>query len=295
MRGIDACDSGVPVWPHREASQFIEASGIRWHVQIMGEGPPLLLVHGTGASTHSWRDVMPLLASSFKTLAFDLPGHGFTAAAPAGASSVAGMSESIAGLLSALDFKPRFCVGHSAGAVILCRMSLDRRIEPRVIISVNGAFLPLAGFASVLFAPLAKLLARSSFMPRLLARRAANPASVARLLAGTGSKVDAAGLALYGRLVRSPTHLAGALGMMASWDLGQFTRDLPLLKVPLVLLAGTRDRAVPAAQAAQVKRLVPHATIHVLDGLGHLAHEEDPRLVSADIAAICLKFGDCDE
>ena len=39
-------------WPNREASAFVEAAGIRWHVQRMGEGPPLLLLHGTGAATH---------------------------------------------------------------------------------------------------------------------------------------------------------------------------------------------------------------------------------------------------
>ena len=50
-------------WPNREASRFVEAAGLRWHVQVMGAGPVLLLLHGTGASTHSWRDVMPKLAA----------------------------------------------------------------------------------------------------------------------------------------------------------------------------------------------------------------------------------------
>ena len=43
-------------WPNREASRFVLASGLWWHVQVMGSGPVLLLLHGTGAATHSWRD-----------------------------------------------------------------------------------------------------------------------------------------------------------------------------------------------------------------------------------------------
>jgi len=49
-------------WPNRAASRKLRAGGVDWHVQILGRGPTLLLLHGTGASTHSWRDVAPLLA-----------------------------------------------------------------------------------------------------------------------------------------------------------------------------------------------------------------------------------------
>ena len=53
-------------------------AGLRWHVQMMGTGPQVLLLHGAGAATHSWRDVAPLLARDFTVIAPDLPGHGFT-------------------------------------------------------------------------------------------------------------------------------------------------------------------------------------------------------------------------
>src|SRR3954465_13439845 len=66
-------------WPHREASRFIEAAGLRWHVQIMGQGPAALLLQGTGGSTHSFRDLAPLLARRFTVVMPDLPGHGLNA------------------------------------------------------------------------------------------------------------------------------------------------------------------------------------------------------------------------
>ena len=65
-------------WPNRQYSRFVEAAGMRWHVQVMGQGPALLLLHGTGAATHSWRDVMPKLAGHYTVVAIDLPGHAFT-------------------------------------------------------------------------------------------------------------------------------------------------------------------------------------------------------------------------
>jgi len=67
-------------WPNRSASRFVSAAGLRWHVQQFGTGPVALLVHGTGASTHSWRGLAPILAESFSVVAPDLPGHGFTEA-----------------------------------------------------------------------------------------------------------------------------------------------------------------------------------------------------------------------
>lgn len=274
-------------WPHHEISRFVEAGGLRWHVQQCGSGPPLLLVHGTGASTHSWRKLMPLLAARFSVLALDLPGHGFSSSPQAAQRTIGGMSGAVAALLRELRIEPQYCVGHSAGAVILCRMALDDRIAPRAIISINGAFLPLSGVAGIFFSPIARLLASNSLLPRVLARGARSPESVARVIAGTGSRLDAEGLALYGRLVGNPKHMAGALGMMGSWDLRAFERDLPRLTTPLALLVADNDLTVPPRQATSVQRRVVHAEVHRLPGLGHLAHEEQPQWVAEEILKIC--------
>ncbi len=80
-------------WPNREASRFVAAGGIEWHAQIMGAGPWMLLVHGTGASTHSFRDLAPALARDFRVLALDLPGHGFTGTPANGLMSLPGFAE----------------------------------------------------------------------------------------------------------------------------------------------------------------------------------------------------------
>ena len=273
-------------WPHRDWSRFVEAGGLRWHVQQAGSGPPILLIHGTGAATHTWRDVMPVLLPHYTVLAVDLPGHGFTTAEPRSRSSIGGMSGGLAALLREMQLEPRYCVGHSAGAAIVCRMALDRAIAPRAIVSINGAFVPLAGAVGMIFSPMARLLSGGSRIPRLLAQHAGNAANVARMIAGTGSRIGAEGVNLYARLVRNPEHVAGALAMMGNWNLHALERELPQLATPLALLVGENDRAVPPRQAAIVQQRVPGATLHRLAGLGHLAHEEEPELVAHELLQI---------
>ena len=267
-------------WPNREASRFVEAAGFRWHVQRMGEGPPLLLIHGTGAATHSWRDLAPMLARHFAVTAMDLPGHGFTQSPPSHRLSLPGMAADIGELLKRLGIVPQIGVGHSAGAAILARMCLDGKIAPKLLVSLNGAFMPFGGVAHQLLSPLTQLLVMNPFLPRLFAWQASNAGSVERLIQNTGSTIDARGIALYGKLVRSPAHVAAALKMMANWRLQPLLHDLPRLRTTLLLVAAENDRSISPDVARQVCDIVAPAVIERLPGLGHLAHEEQPQRVA---------------
>lgn len=278
-------------WPLREASRFVEAAGLGWHLQELGRGPDLLLVHGTGAATHSWRGLAPLLAERFRVIAPDLPGHGFTDPLPPAEVSLPGMAAALHRLLQALGAAPALVVGHSAGAAILLRLSLDGRMAPKGVVSLNGALLPLRGLAGHLFSPLAKLLVALPLVPRLLARQAQDPEAVARVLKDTGSAVDPLAVELYGRLVRRPGHVAAALRMMAGWNLQPLLRDLPRLGPPLLLVVGGDDRTVPPSQARRVQLLLPSARIVRLPGLGHLAHEERPDEVAKLILGFAREVG----
>jgi magnesium chelatase accessory protein len=271
-------------WPNRAASRFITAAGLRWHVQVMGQGPVILLLHGTAAAVHSWRDVMPLLARDFTVVAPDLPGHGFSDSVATSRLSLPGMAASVAALLAAMQVRPVLAAGHSAGAAILLRMALDGRIAPQSIVSLNGALQPLGDRHAAFFTRAARMLVGLPFVPSLFAWRAADRAVAERLLRDTGSRIDARGVDLYARLFRHSGHLAAALGMMANWDLVPLLRDLPKLKPRLVLAVGALDRAVPPGQAEAVRRRLPTAEIVTWPGLGHLAHEERPEQAAALIA-----------
>ena len=271
-------------WPHHERSRVITAGGRRWFVQqwpVPAPGAPeLLLLHGTGASTHSWRTLAPLLARHAGVIAVDLPGHGFSDAARGDGASLGGMAAGLAALLREIGAQPSVLVGHSAGAAIAVRMALDQPQAFRSIVSLNGALLPLHGWAGQWFSPLAKLMAANRLIPRLFTLGAAEPKRVRRLVAGTGSTLDDEGVALYGRLVADPAHVAGALAMMANWDLQAFAAELPRLRTPLHLIAAEHDRAVPPANAKTVATMLSDATLATLPGLGHLAHEEQPQRVA---------------
>lgn len=273
-------------WPNAAHSRFRRAAGFEWHVQRAGHGPRVLLLHGTGAATHSWRDVFPLLAAHHDVLALDLPGHGFTGNPAQARMGIRGMAADVATLLGAEGFAPEIIIGHSAGAVIAARMALDG-LGVRRIIALNGALLPLTGVAGQVFSPIARFLVGLPFVPWIVAWRAADRATVAKLLRDTGSELDHAGIELYARLFRRPGHVAGTLAMMAQWDLHGFVRDLPRLETPLTLVAALRDRTIAPATAQRVRQLLPRAGIVEWPGLGHLAHEEEPALLSALLATIC--------
>ena len=262
-------------WPNRETSRFVSAGGLRWHVQAMGSGPTLLLLHGAGAATHSWRDLAPLLAKDFTVIAPDLPGHGFTETPDGDGLSLPGMARSLGALLTKIDIDPRFAVGHSAGAAIAVHMASEGRFAGGVV-CLNGALRPFPGAAGHIFPAMAKLLFLNPVAQQVFAWRAARPGAVARLIGSTGSTIDAAGLHYYEALLTTTGHIAGALGMMARWDLQALQASFSGFSPPLTLVAAERDHAVPPKVAEEVQALVPHSRVIRLPRLGHLAHEEDP-------------------
>lgn len=298
-------------WPLREHSRFVEAAGLRWHVQRLGESarsvPRVLLVHGTGSATHSWRDLAPLLAHHAEVWAMDLPGHGFTTAldggpVPGEMLSLPGMARALDGLLMKLAPTPAapglpawpVVIGHSAGAALLALLWLDGALAPRLMVSLNGALMGFRGLPGLAFKGMARVLAATPLMPQLVAWRAARPEAMRRLIEGTGSALDARGAALYARLAGHPAHAAAVIGMVSRWDLDALEADLPGLGGRdglLQLVSGGADQAVPPWQGERVARRVQGARHTVLAGLGHLAHEESPQAVAGLIEALMAERG----
>ncbi|MEM1081835.1 MAG: alpha/beta fold hydrolase BchO [Pseudomonadota bacterium] len=280
--GLDWAADGSQ-WPLAEHSLFPRAGGLRWHVQIMGSGPTLLLVHGTGSSTHSWASLAPILAQHFKVVMLDLPGHAFTQRRTGADLSLPQMARGVAELMRALTLEPAIVVGHSAGVAILIRCCLDGRLNPNALVSINGALLPFGGAASWLFPSLAKLLFLNPLMPRLFARSARDRHRVERLIEGTGSNPDRIDIERYRHLFSDASHVAATLGMMAHWDLHPFLHQLPQLTVPTLFIVSDNDRAIPPEQAERMHARIPKATLARLPDLGHLAHEEDAPLIGQTI------------
>lgn len=281
-------DSDGADWPNRAASRFVASSGLKWHVQEMGPrrdtAPVMLLLHGTGAATHSWRGLMPILAREFRVVAPDLPGHGFTDMPAMLRLSLPGMAATVARLVEDLKIKPSAVVGHSAGAAIGARMCLDGSIAPQCLISLSGALLPLDGAPGRFFSPTAKLLAMNPLVPRVFAWRARNLDVIKELLGRTGSAIDAEGLRHYAILARNARHAGAALGMMANWNLQTLARDLAAIKTRMMFVTAGRDRMIAPKYGERAHKMVPGSSLVCLDQFGHLAHEEAPETVAQIIA-----------
>ena len=279
-------------WPNTERSQFISAAGIQWHIQHWPRAnqPTILLLHGTGSSSHSWAQLAPLLFDHFDVLCIDLPGHGFTQNGSIQQASLDGMAKAISSLLQTHAFTPSMIVGHSAGAAVAIEMTLQGFVTPNGLVSVNGALVPLSSPATAVFSPLAKVLAMNPIVPRLFSWQAGRDRPVRQLLKATGSTVNQQMIDCYTQLVANPQHVSGALRMMANWDLVAFEKKLIDLKTPLCLMAGSADKTVSPRQSAQVHQLLSAtSSLELIPNLGHLGHEENPALFARLIANFFAK------
>lgn len=279
-------------WPNREKSRFVKADGYDWHVQEMsGEGadkPVCVLIHGTGAATHSWRDLMPALAAQYRVIAMDLPGHGFTRPNHARRVSLPAMSRSVGILLDELGAVPDLLVGHSAGAAIALQLTLERTWS-QPCVGLNPALLPFPGIAAKIFPTLAKILFTNPFVAQIFARRARYPGAVGRFLSkATGSKIDAVGLEAYRLLMTRSGHCDGAIRMMASWQLEELEARLGDILSPVMLVHGRKDSAIPKTAVQQAGALIADCRFAEITDAGHLAHEEQPE----QIAALITEFVD---
>ena len=260
------------------AARQARRGGIRWHVEAGGEGPVLLLLHGTGSSSHSFRALAPLLASRFTVIAPDLPGHGQTRPPPWFEPSLHCFAAALDELLDELGVRPAVVVGHSAGAAVGARLILDRSIQPGLFVGLAAALNPLRGLAREVLPRAARALSFAAGLGVVGGLR--SPARVGQLLRSTGSALDAAGIAGYTALFRRPEHVRGVLSMMAGWDLEPLWEELPALDVESLLIAGSRDRAVPLADQRAAASRIPRGRVHVVQGAGHLLHEEQPGRLS---------------
>ncbi len=272
------------IWPHRDSSTFVEAGGARWHVQRMGSGPPLLLLHGTGASVHSWRGLMPLLAEQFEVIAPDLPRHAFTTGHPPEAMSLPRMARAVADLNASLGIAPELIVGHSAGAALALQLALDHGYSGPVV-GLNSALRPFPGPASQIFPAVAKLLFVNPLVPRIFSGAAALSGDTDRFISkATGSTIEAEGMACYETLLTSPRHTKGALAMMANWDLPTLRTRMHTVSNDVLLVHSDKDAAIPLDWAREAQGWLPNSRLEVLEGLGHLAHEEAPERAAALIS-----------
>jgi pimeloyl-ACP methyl ester carboxylesterase len=264
--------TGVPVAAHR----WTTVLGRRVHLVAMGEGVPLLFLHGLGASWVTWGPVLPLVTPYCQAVAPDLPGHGDSD--PLHPYTLEQASPWVEALLDALGLGRVALVGNSLGGLVALAFALERphRVSHLVLVDAAGlgrqvswvlrlATLPLLG--EVLEAPsprgTERLLRRLIFADP----RHVTPALVTeltRVRSRPGAKET---------VLAALRHGVGLLGVKGRVLLG---RRLGGVRCPLLVVWGEKDRVFPVRQALQVRRSAPHARVVVFPRCGHWPHYEDP-------------------
>ncbi|MEL7343687.1 MAG: alpha/beta fold hydrolase BchO [Pseudomonadota bacterium] len=265
-------------WPYSATSRFVRSRPHTWHIQKVGDGPQILLLHGAGASTHSWRGVMAILAERFAVTALDLPGHGFTKLGTSFRSGLPSMTSDLESLFDQENLKPDLIVGHSAGGAVA--LELARRGHGRGVVTVNAALDRFEGVAGWLFPLMARFLAINPLVPSIFARLSGGPEGVRRILGSTGSRVDDEMVRFYAALASDRAHVSGTLSMMSQWSVDALARAAPEITAPCLFIIGDRDGTVPPAVSERFCERMPGARMEHIAGLGHLLHEEAPDLAA---------------
>lgn len=266
-------------------SRFIRVNGLNVHYKIAGQGAPLiLLLHGFGANTESWRRVIGPLAELGTVVAYDRPGFGLTerplddalrawpGGNPYGPDAQADLA---VGLITALGFEKAILVGNSAGGAIAMHTYLRQPERVAGIVFVDAAIYTGGGSPAwvrpLLDTPqlgrLGILIARSILTQgdRLL-----------RLAWHDPTKISPEDVALY----RRPTQVED--WDRALWEFTRASRDLKLgkrvgeVRLPVLVITGDDDRVVPTADSVRLARELPQAGLAVLPACGHLPQEECP-------------------
>uniref|UniRef100_A0A7C3WGN8 Alpha/beta fold hydrolase n=1 Tax=Desulfobacca acetoxidans TaxID=60893 RepID=A0A7C3WGN8_9BACT len=258
-----------------------------WFFQEQGQGPPLLLLHGLGASSFSWRHNLGPLSRRYRVLAPDLPPHGRTSPS---ATPDYRLETLAAGVLAFLDCRgvhQAIVAGNSLGgslALLLAHLHPDR-IAALVLLAPAVALTRPPLIFYPLRLPGVGLLAAWLLGPWILPvalrliyyrRELATPA-VAAGYAPTFATLDKR-LALR-RLCRE----------LEPWPLTQVEVLLRRLRQPVALIWGEQDRILPVRQAHWLKERLPQAQFHLLPQVGHAPQEEAPERVNEIIIAFLAR------
>jgi pimeloyl-ACP methyl ester carboxylesterase len=267
--------------------QYRVVHGYRRAFVDVGEGPALLLIHGIGDSSDTWRHVIPELSRNYRVIAPDLLGHG-RSDKPRGDYSVAAYANAMRDLLSVLDIERATVVGHSLGGGVAMQFGYQypERCERLVLVSTGGVshevhpVLRLAATpAADLFLPLLRL-ASARFIGMSAVRmmellRTDLGRDAEHLLRMFESLPDATARRAFVRTIRAVVDWRGqAITML---DRCYLTRGMPTL-----LVWGAHDAVIPLHHAQIAHAAMPASRLEVFPDAGHFPHHSDPtRFVAA--------------
>lgn len=265
--------------PDPAPGQFITVSDKTLRYQLAGDGPPLILLHGASGNLFDWTfGHFDRLAKSYRVLAFDRPGLGYSD--PADTPTLLAQVKLMREAAIALDMPRATLVGHSFGGAVALAWALNApdQVDGLALLASPSmvwpgtagrlydlANLPLIGYA---FSRIVPLLASQSRVANAIDSIFAPQPTPEGYLQHIRPELSA----------RPDVYRANALQVGALKD--QFREMVPRypnLKMPIELIHGSADTIVPANIHAQpFAALMPNANLTMLDGIGHMPHHTQP-------------------
>ena len=283
-------DASNNFWPHYEYSKFLETDKFVWHYQLIGKtgNPIMLLIHGAGASSHSWASLIPKL-QEFQILAVDLPGHRFSKIKKGIKPQHDIIVRDLVVLFDALKIKPNVFVGHSIGAVIVLSLSDIYKGPLSSIVLINGALERFEGPAATIFPLMAKVFYASPLTKYWIRIFNSAETSLRKFLSISGSNLTSTNIDYYLQLMANEAHVTGTLAFISSWSIGDIEKKLEKINVPSLFLAGMSDGIVNYKTSVRANKKAFNAKIKLFENEGHLIHEVSSAKVAKEINSFCKK------
>ncbi|TFV97576.1 alpha/beta hydrolase [Algoriphagus kandeliae] len=265
-------------------SHFIEVDGVKLHVRFMGEGIPIILIHGSFSSLHTWDEWQRELSPYFLTISVDLPGHGLTGPDELQRYSIMDYSQIILRLAEKLNI-PRFhLAGNSMGGAVALQVASTR---PDQVLSLN--LIDSSGAPQLSPRTLEGEPSSSSSGRPWIFQVAENPIFSKVLLKctpkflfgmnlkqvyGDESKIKQEAIDRYFELMLREGNRQATLDRLKGPRNSNI--DFERLTMPTLIMWGKEDSWISVAQAYALEKAIPDSHLVIFDGVGHVPMEEIP-------------------
>jgi pimeloyl-ACP methyl ester carboxylesterase len=254
-------------------SQFMNVLGVRLHVRDTGpkNAPAIILIHGFGASLHTWDEWSSTLEKDFRVVRFDLPGFGLTAKDPKQDYTDDRMNLMLVELMKQLQIEKATLIGNSIGGRIAWYFASQypSQVKKLVLISPDGFKSPTSKYGQQ--PEVSYLMHLLQFtMPKFLLKQNLEIAYANK------ATLTPAMLDRYYELLLVPGVREAMIQRMQQTVLIEPNPLLQSIQQPTLLLWGEQDRMIPIDNAKDYLSLMPHAELQTLKNTGHLPQEENP-------------------
>lgn len=259
-------------------STFVELDGLQVHLR--DEGPrddplPIVLIHGTSASLHTWQGWTEALRGTRRVIRFDLPGFGLTGPNASGDYSDAMYVRFTLRLLDTLKLPKVVLAGSSLGGAIAWQTAAAAPERVAQLILVDAAGYALESQSVPLGFRIARVPVMRELMRYSLPRRVIE--SSVRNVYGDPGKVTPELVDAYYAMSARDGNREALARRMSQLDWGASSARIATLRVPTLILWGGRDRLIPPSHAQRFAHDIAGSRLVMFDDLGHVPHEEDPR------------------